>query len=409
MSDMGNILIIEDDATQRRNFRWFLEDEGYSVNAVDNGEKGLSILTRQKETIDVLLLDLIMPTMGGVEVLEKINQMEPPCKVHIVIVTAVKDSENMIKCLRMGAHDYIIKPYRRDELLARVGSHASARCMERQLEDYANRMERLAEARAQQLIHADRLVTLGTMSAGIAHEVNNPIQFILANIFNLQEDWQMLMEFLKELQSRSLLPAYLNKIAKDMNHAIGEMQHGSERILDIVGGLRTFARKGSGDKAPVDIGVSIDKALRFCWHYLKYGIDVVLDIPQDLPQPVVCAQKLEQVFVNLISNAAHAMEKKGILRISAREVEDVVRILFDDDGPGIPESALDTIWEPFFTTKNSSEGTGLGLAICKGIIKEHKGVISCGKSSMNGARFTIELPIELPDEASMPPLVGSEH
>lgn len=271
---------------------------------------------------------------------------------------------------------------------------------QQELSQYAGRMEQLAELRAQQLLHADRLALLGTMSAGIAHEINNCITMISPNA-------QMLERYLAHLLPPEETPgvpewqAARNRIAREgAAESLAAIHGGVKRAMNILANLKNYARRDGDGRSACEIGECIASALQLCHNLLKYGVEVENTLPAGLPPVLAEQQQIEQVIVNLINNAAQAMNGNGRIRLSARVAADTLLLLVEDSGPGIDPANASQIWEPFFTTKARDVGTGLGLPICKGILKDHGGDIRLAESSLGGAGFELELPLYRGDAAA---------
>jgi two-component system NtrC family sensor kinase len=212
--------------------------------------------------------------------------------------------------------------------------------------------------------------------AGIAHELNNPLTIIIGNI------QLMMMRELNEKNAQSLT------LIKD----------GAQRASKIVRNLLTFARQEKPERKATDINSVLKKTLELRAYELKISnVEVNLDLAPNLPETMADPHQLQQVFLNLIVNAEHAMidaHGKGLLRLSTKSEPGVILVFFSDDGPGIPNENLRRIFEPFFTTKAVGKGTGLGLSICQGIIGEHGGRIDVVSTIGRGTTFIIELPIQ---------------
>jgi signal transduction histidine kinase len=253
----------------------------------------------------------------------------------------------------------------------------------------------MVEQRTQQLIHADRLASLGVLSAGIAHEINNPAAFITGNLYALARFWKILQPYLKE-RIRQTPDENVAKVLEEMPAMIDAMRTGAEQIAKIAAGLRAFSRKDDPGKESVNLIDLIEEALDLTSYRLKHGVTVEKDIAPDLPMVYANPQQLVQVFVNLIVNAADAIgPRDGQLTVTGRYSGDGrVRLDFIDNGSGIPPDRIKRIFEPFFTTKSKDEGTGLGLSITQGILADHHGAIEVDSDPGKGARFTIYLPVE---------------
>ena len=277
----------------------------------------------------------------------------------------------------------------------------------KELEASINQMQSQQEA----LVRAEKLATLGTLVSGVAHEINNPMAFVYANI-------EMLSKFsgpysgLLYLVNQSLdIPQSERSSFKDLvRHFIDEedleffnedlavlvddTKLGVERVRDIISSLRSFARLDSSLRSKSDINVGIHNTLRVLHNEIGSRVDVSLSL-EDLPEVSCNASEINQVFLNLIINAVHALEgtSKAKLSISTRRLDHQIEIVFEDNGPGIPPEVQDRIFEPFFTTKEVGKGTGMGLSISCGIISDHGGEITLQSDTGLGTRFVITLPL----------------
>lgn len=259
--------------------------------------------------------------------------------------------------------------------------------------EYTEHVETLAEERALQLVHADRLATLGILSAGVAHEINNPIAYVSGNIRNLETFWPSIQEVLVSH------PDYedegqLGFICSEVPKMCEEMQKGMERIARIVDGLKTYARREPTESHAFDVNLCIENALELCTNRLKYNVTIECHMDRDIPNIEGNDQELEQVFINLFVNAADAIEENtsGELRIKTYHEADWVCVAVEDSGPGLEQDTLDKLFTPFYTTKPPGKGTGLGLAITQSIVENHGGTIKASNRDAGGARFLLQFP-----------------
>lgn len=252
-----------------------------------------------------------------------------------------------------------------------------------------------------QLQQADQLASLGQLVSGIGHEINNPNQFIRGNVKILKQALEDMLPIVDEYKrSRpDLKIARLNYdfFRQHIMTLVDDMAHGSERIKGIVEGLRRFARRDEGlliDK--VDINTLVEACARLVANEVHKYADIKLDLGPDIPAFIGNSQKIEQVLVNLVVNAAQAMpeERRGLVTVRTRNAGGIVVIEVEDDGKGMNAKTLKQIFDPFFTTKRAKGGTGLGLPIAYRIVEEHGGHISVTSTPGEGTLFTVTIPIK---------------
>ncbi|MBF0295807.1 MAG: PAS domain S-box protein [Magnetococcales bacterium] len=266
---------------------------------------------------------------------------------------------------------------------------------ERQLKEYAEKLESMVEERTRQLLHTERLATLGTFAAGIGHEIKNPNSFITGNIAFLRQFWQQAAPLLEQAAAtdpRGRVARFLTEVQP----ALEGIEKGSQRITTIIDSLKSYAsgNRETGRRA-VALREPLQEARTLLQHRLKHGIRLEVSIPEALT--LTCnAQEISQVFINLFNNAMDAMEEHRVadpcIQVDGRREGSGIRILVRDNGPGIPVEKRARIFEPFVTTKGPTRGTGLGLSIVKGIVEGHQGRISIQDDGLPGAAFLIEFP-----------------
>jgi two-component system NtrC family sensor kinase len=247
-----------------------------------------------------------------------------------------------------------------------------------------DRTRELHEAQAQ-LMQSEKMRSLGQLVAGVAHELNNPIGFVHANL-------QLLHEYVRKLVAAQHAGADTSRIEAAIEKLLSRSREGTERVTKIVQDLRTFSRMDSAELADVDLNEEIDRTLTLMEPRLRDGVEVERDYGE-LPRVRCYAGQLNQVFMNLLMNACDALDGKGRIRIRSRVRPGGVRIEFQDDGPGIPPEVQVRMFEPFYTTKPVGKGTGLGLSISYGIVERHGGRMLVGSAPGEGTTFVIELPL----------------
>ena len=267
-----------------------------------------------------------------------------------------------------------------------------------------------------QILQSEKMAAIGQLAAGVAHEINNPTGFVSSNlktlsdyqsdILSLIEEYRKLAAHLKEAMAKAQFPGPIPEqmerivtlesevdidyILDDSPNLIKESQEGTERIKRIVIDLKDFAHPGEDKVQTIDINKGIESTLNIVWNELKYKAEVKKEYGH-LPLVKGYPHQLNQVFMNLLVNAAQAIEKRGEIRIATRAVDGYVEIEISDTGVGIPKQDLLKIFDPFFTTKGVGKGTGLGLSMAYNIIQKHKGTIDVESEVGKGTTFIIRL------------------
>ncbi len=243
-----------------------------------------------------------------------------------------------------------------------------------------------------QASHNEKLATVGTLAAGIAHEINNPLTYVLANLVFLQEN---LDDLRRQMDEKGHVDAGYPKLFEEILEEIDETAQGGERIREIVRGLKSFVRTDEDEVAVVDLNKTIESAINMTFHEFKHKARVEKDFALRLPLLTANVGKLQQVFINLLINAAHAIEgnnpEDNKIHIRTGQENGSLFAEFTDTGRGIPTDILPNIFEPFFTTKPVGVGTGLGLSICDKIVKFYKGTIEVKSQVGQGTTFTVRL------------------
>ncbi|WDE01031.1 sensor histidine kinase [Thalassomonas actiniarum] len=266
-----------------------------------------------------------------------------------------------------------------------------------------------------QLIQAEKLVSLGQLAAGVAHEINNPIGFSLSNLTTLKDYIQSLLSLdalvlskLPSLDGHPLSQSYqqlrqeqdIDFILSDIQSLLAETTGGLHRVSQIVTNLRRVSHSGELEKEQQDIHQLIEESMKVVWNELKYHLEVKRDFAS-LPKIACHSSEMHQVLINMFLNAAHACEGGGCLLIKTYltqvQHQDFIAIDICDNGKGMSKATCKKIFDPFFTTKPVGKGTGLGLSIAFAIIEKHQGKITVSSDEGKGTTFTICLPVAPPE------------
>ncbi|TMI86084.1 MAG: GAF domain-containing protein, partial [Bacteroidetes bacterium] len=288
------------------------------------------------------------------------------------------------------------------DILKTLASYTSAALYNaRSYETLQNTLNEL-KLTQEQLIQSEKMASLGELTAGIAHEIQNPLNFV--NNFS-EVSGELLDEMKNELATGNGQQAV--EIADDVKRNLGKILHHGKRADAIVKGMLQHSRTSTGQKEPTDINILADEYLRLAYHGLRakdksFNAKFETDLDKTIEKINVVPQEMGRVILNLINNAFYTVsEKKRQLNgtyeptvsISTKKLEDKIELRVIDNGDGIPQKVLDKIFQPFFTTKPTGQGTGLGLSLSYDIIKAHRGEIKVETMEGNGSEFIIQLPV----------------
>ena len=396
--DRVPILVADDDSTTRTMLETLLVTWGYEPRLYSDGASAWFAL-QQPGAPRLAVLDWMMPGMDGVDVIRAMRKDEQLRYTYVLLLTGREGKSSLVEGLQSGADDFILKPCDANELKSRIAVGARLVQVEDELHQYAQNMEALATQRAAQLVHADRLSSLGVMAAGIAHEINNPCTVISSNMQLLKRLWGKIENALPYMETHAdeagISRSQLRFCREEMPGIIQSSLNGVKRISQMVKSLKTYSHKeGSGFQA-CDLNACILQALELCAGPIKKKVCVEQDLAEALPAFYGDTQKMEQVIVNLVINAADALEgtEKAILKISTCcSGEGHIEARIEDNGPGIPTDAAPLLFAPFYTTKPLGKGTGLGLSICQSIMESFGGTITVENVPQGGACFLLRLP-----------------
>ena len=378
-------------------------------------ENGVAALKKiEEEKIDVMITDINMPEMNGLVLLDKIKAMN--LGVQTIVLSAYGDMQNIRTAMNRGAFDFLNKPIEFDDLEITI-----QRALDQVKQRRANE-QKLQHAQTQ-LIQSEKMSALGELVAGVAHEINNPVGFITGNITIAEDYFSDLLELLCLYEekfpdpgaeiSQKMQEIDLESLKEDVPELVSSMTEGTNRILSLSTSLRTFSRSDMAAKTPFNMHDGIDSTLRILKHRLKsndYRPDIhIIKNYSELPIVDCYPGQLNQVFMNILANAIDALDQSSVgqsyeeilenpktitIRTETNPDKGTVVIGIGDNGPGIPESVREHVFEYLFTTKPVGKGTGLGLSISHQIVVEkHEGQLSCVSEIGKGTEFIIEIPI----------------
>jgi len=383
MSDHSDwhILVIDDEKDILDVMSLTLKDHGYQVTTAMDGVSGLEQC--RKKLPRIVITDIRMPGMNGIEVLKAVKKLNSD--IEVIVCTAFAEMDLAIQALQLNASDFITKPIS-DQALQLSLERAKQRYTSRKkLQDYAKFLERQAADQAQ-ILHQDKMMSLGRLAASVVHEINNP----LSGILNYSR-----------LMSKILKKGPLEKDKSDKFKQYLELvETETERCSQIVSNLLAFSRKSPPAMGPVQIQELLQKCTSLSQHKLELqNITLTTSFQANLPAVQGDANQLQQCIINLIFNAIDAMSEGGNLHIKSHHNANKTHVIIaiSDTGAGIPENNLPHIFEPFFTTKQEGYGVGLGLSTVYGIVEHHNGQIDVQSRPGKGTTFIIMLPIASAD------------
>lgn len=417
---IADILIIDDKLENIRLLSDFLSKQNYQVRKAINGQAAL--IAVQTLPPDLILLDINMPIMGGYEVCENLKNNPITNSIPVIFLSAGNEVFDKVKAFQVGGIDYITKPFYLEEVLVRIQTQLKIQHLQKELKFRNDQLENMfltLQNTQTELIQKEKLVNASRIIAGISHEINNPLSFIMGNLNPASEYSQNLINLIRIYQQafpdgtpeiRSFIEEnQIDFMSADFTKIITSMRNGAERIRSVIQALHIFSRLDKASITPFDIHDIIDNVLTTINNQLilkKSSIRIsVLKQYADLPTFIGYPNLFTQVLVNIFQNAIDALEAKLESRvddvfkpticISTNTIDkNKIFISIKDNGIGISEENKSHIFEPFFTTKLVGQGAGLGLFTGHQIITVlHKGSLIYHNCPEGGSEFIIEVPI----------------
>lgn len=407
--------------------------EQFDVTLADRGETGLEAV--QKAVAEdcrfaVAFIDMNIPGINGAETARRIWEIDEHIKIIFVTAFSEHSPDDINRITGRSDSFYLRKPFNPEEIKQFARALTDEWMLERERERLSAELENMnqnlneqVEQQTAMLIQTEKMASIGILATGVAQEIRAPLSQLEHDLAQIKENLQHLsvllggydslyraverkdrkkyamhLDKLQQIRSQIESDVNLESIEKTIDFGLADV----ERILKIVTDLKSFSKEDETEYQQVDIHDLIEATLYVIHDDSKYDIEINKNFEQSLP-PIKCfPQKLSQVFINLLINAAQAIEGKGLITITTERVkskrrlgEPKIRITVADNGCGIPADKLNRIFDPFYTTKSIKTGTGLGLSIAYDIIKAHGGRITVRSSVGEGTVFSITLPQEI--------------
>lgn len=413
------VLIVDDEPINRQVLHNHLALQNYQLLEASDGMEALEIMERE-QVVDLILLDIMMPGMSGYEVCKQLRKVYPVNDLPIIFLTAKNQVADLVQSFAVGANDYLSKPVTKHELLTRVETHLKLLDINRNLEhmvdertaDLAHKKQELELkneeilATQHQLVQSEKMASLGTLTAGVAHEINNPTNFVHVSAQNLEVDLARFQQFIFDLAGEQADDEILQSFREQFNplyEHLETIKDGTQRIKIIVQDLRAFTQLDIIDKKAVDISDCLRSTINLVQTKYLEVAEFITDF-EPAPQLSCYAAQLNQVFMNLFVNACDAIKDKqqsadkktvGKIIVTCKGIPGAIEVTVEDNGCGMSDTTKTKLFEPFYTTKTVGEGTGLGLSISYGIVKKHNGELTVESTLGAGSKFSLILPIDL--------------
>jgi signal transduction histidine kinase len=381
ITNKTDILIVDDNIMNQKVLAAMLKEQGYRAHLANSGDMALTVI--RKAPPDLILLDIVMPDIDGLEVCEQLKADEQTRDIPVIFISGQEDIDTKITAFAVGGVDYITKPFQVQEVLTRVETHLALRAMQKQLEEkniqlkqYSEQLEEMVTERTQklqhtqeQLVRQEKLAGLGQLAGSVAHELRNPLNVLSNAIYFLHTTLTDANEKTQE---------YLDIISTEIRK--------SNRITT---DLLNFSRARPPERENVEISTLVTRVM--AEQLPPEEIELATVLAPDLPSVFIDPEQIEQVLNHLITNAYQSMPDGGKLTVSAELGANSVAASVADTGCGISPNNMDKLFEPLFTTK--AKGIGLGLAVSKSLVESNEGTIEVTSEENKGSIFTIRLPI----------------
>jgi signal transduction histidine kinase len=431
----ARVLFVDDDPLLRTQIKHLAGKFVSEIRIAEDGAEGLEIWRTWRP--NVIVTDVMMPGMDGLVMSEAIRAEDPDAQ--IIVITADRENDTLRRALLIGVERYIVKPLDMHLLADAIGKcvrdqqqleelrlsrqvakltealqeqllekeRAEASLQEEKVEHLVL-IKRLEEAH-NQLLQSEKMASIGQLAAGVAHEINNPVGYVNSNLGSLQQYVEHLLALLAvygkhEADLASASRAEIDALKRDIDLAflrqdisdlLVESLGGLQRVKRIVQDLKDFSHVSDAEMQWANLEDGLESTLNVVWNELKYKAEVSKDYGS-LPEVECIPSQINQVFMNLLVNAAQSIKEHGKIGLRTREVGDFACIEVSDTGSGIAPEIIKRIFDPFFTTKPVGAGTGLGLSVTHSIINTHHGRIEVASEVGQGTTFRVFLPIRQP-------------
>ena len=408
-----HILIVDDKPTNLKVLAATLTGAGFDIAVATNGKMALQQVA--EDPPELILLDILMPEMDGFETCRQLKVSSTTEEIPVIFMTALSDTVDKVKGLSLGAVDYITKPFETEEVLARVNTHLQLRSLTKNLEERNQQLSEVLkrlQSTQEKMIAQERLATIGTLTAGIVHELRNPLNFVK----NYAEgSIELINDLVTEIQAKS--PGLASEATDTMSELVSELRENAsdisrhaQRAEYVIKDMLAQASSDNNQPQLTEINSLLDQAVKISYKSqraqgLSSEIKINTNYDETNGKLMVVRSQLSRAFINLVDNACYALQMKQQspqigevfnpqIWIKTQNLGNSVTITIRDNGIGIPPAIQGQIFKPFFSTKPTNQGTGLGLSLTREIIvAKHNGTLSIKSEAGAYTEFIIEIPI----------------
>jgi signal transduction histidine kinase len=375
-TDLPQILVIDDEMGPRESLRMLLKPD-YQVHTADCVEAGIKLL---KETQpDTIVMDIRMPGMTGIEGLRRIREIDP--LLSVIMLTGFGALETAKEALRLGANDYISKPFDAREMREVIGRNVERTRVQRTSESAAAEIKELNNRLLKELAQKERLASLGQASAEFVHDLGNPLTIV----------WGYVQLLAKKLEQSESGPAQKASSAKELNI----IEQNVRLCRELLTMWQSYGSVEASPPKPISVSAILLEVVKAVGSMAaQSAVELKSEVCQDPCNLVGDATQVKRAIQNVVINAIQAAaETKGRVSVICAQKDFYVDIRIEDNGPGILPAQMNKIFDPYFTTKQGKSGTGLGLYITKKVVEDHNGSIKVDSTPKVGTIFTIRLPL----------------
>lgn len=387
----GRLLVVDDNASNRDLLSRRLSREGHEVVTAEGGQAALDLARSQP--FDLILLDLLMPDMNGLDVLVHLKGEEGLRDIPVIMISALDEMDTVVRCIEVGAEDYLPKPFNEVLLRARIGASLEKKEWRDRERAYIRELQETQD----KLVESEKMASLSGLVAGVSHEINTPVGNAVTAASHLQEQFGDIQQ---RYQAGQMKRADFEGHLEQTERGLGIILSNLERAHELVQSFKQVAvDQNSEAREDFQVCAYLEKVITSLDPTLKKTPHrVELDCDQEVilhSYPGALSQVVTNLVMNSVSHAYEESAEGGTMRLRVRAQEGELLLDYSDDGAGIPPEVQERIFEPFFTTKRGQGGSGLGMHVVYNLVTQKLGgEIVCHSTPGEGTRFAISLPLE---------------